>query len=82
MTYDYTPWWVGLVLALTFFAWFEARGLRHGARQATLSRWVYTIGATLPLSIFLMGFLVGGLAVHFFWHWCPDLGTGVGLPLR
>jgi hypothetical protein len=71
------PWIIGSVAALAFFAYFEARALRHADRQNTLSRWVYDMGRTWPLSIWLMGMLCGGLAVHFFWHWCPDgIGTG------
>ena len=73
------PWIILTLLAILAFAFFEARAFRHPDRQNTLSRAVYTLGKTWPLSIFLMGMFAGGLAVHFFWHWCPDLmpiGTG------
>jgi len=73
------PWLFGIALALVFFTYFEARGLRHQTRQHTLSFIVYTIGSKWPLSIWLMGMFAGGLAVHFFWHWdptCTPMGHG------
>lgn len=73
-----TPWIIGLLVAILFFAYFEAYAFKHGDRVNTLSRSVYTLGKTWPLSIWLMGVFCGGLAVHFFWHWCPDLGLGTG----
>lgn len=73
------PWTLGLIAAIAYFAYFEWRAFQHPERQNTLSRWIYNIGASWPLSIFLMGMLCGGLAVHFFWHWCPDVGQGIGL---
>ena len=69
--------WIG-------FAIFEAKALNHPARkdQITLSMFVYTIGSKWPLSIFLLGLMVGlfwgGLAVHFFWHWCPPGSISAG----
>ena len=65
------PWIIGCLAAIAFFAWFEARAFRHPDRQNTLSRTIYNIGAKWPLSIWIMGAFAGGLAVHFFWHWCP-----------
>ncbi len=76
------PWNLAAIAAIGFFAYFEARAFRHPDRQNTLSRWIFNLGQTWPLSIFLMGFMCGGLAVHFFWHWCPDVGGGVGLLAR
>lgn len=74
-----TPWIIGLLAAIVFFAVFEALAFRHPDRLNTLSRAVWTLGQVWPLSIFLMGMFCGGLAVHFFWHWCPAVGQGVGL---
>ena len=74
-----TPWIIGTFLAVAFFAYFEARAFRHPERQNTLSHAVYEIGATWPLSIFLMGMFAGGLAVHFFWHWCPAGSVSTGM---
>lgn len=72
------PWIAGIIGAVLFFIFFEARAFRHPDRQNTLSRFIFNIGETWPLSIFLMGMLTGGLAVHFFWHWCPG-GENIGL---
>ncbi len=66
------PWIIGAFAAIAFFAYFEDRAFRHPERQNTLSRAIYNLGLRWPLSIFLMGMFAGGLAVHFFWHWCPD----------
>ena len=74
-----TPWIILTFLAIASFAYFEARAFRHPDRQNTLSRTIYNIGATWPLSIWIMGAFAGGLATHFFWHWCPALmAPGVG----
>lgn len=73
-----TYWIVSALCAILVFAIGENYAFRHGDRQNTLSRWIFNMGKTWPLSIYLMGFLSGGLAVHFFWHWCPDVGAGVG----
>lgn len=72
------PWIIGTFAAIVFFAWFEAKAFNHPERANTLSHAVYTIGARWPLSIFIMGMFCGGLAVHFFWHWCPvgSISTG------
>lgn len=76
-------WIIGILLAIMFFAIFEVRAFRHPERYNTLSRCVYDVGAKWPLSIFIMGMFCGGLAVHFFWHWCPpgSVSTGALRPL-
>lgn len=73
------PWLILLCLAIASFAFFEWRAFRWPDRQNTLSKWIFDLGKNWPLSIFIMGTMVGGLAVHFFWHWCPDIGAGIGL---
>jgi hypothetical protein len=72
------PWIIGIFIAIGFFAWFEADAFRHPERTNTLSHFIFTIGSKWPLSIWLMGLFAGGLATHFFWHWCPagSLSTG------
>lgn len=65
------PWILGLVGAISFFTIFETLAFKYPSRYNTLSRVVYDIGSKFPLSIFVMGSFVGGLAVHFFWHWDP-----------
>jgi hypothetical protein len=73
-----TPWIIGILVAIVFFAIFEARAFRFPDQQNTLSRFIYNLGSNWPLSIYLMGNFTGGLAVHFFWHWCPagSISTG------
>ena len=56
----------------------EGLALRHPERQWTLSHCIAWLGANFPLSIGIFGMLMGGAAVHFFWHFCPfgDVGAG------
>lgn len=63
------PWIAGAVLALAFFSVFEGLAFAHPDRVNTLSRAIATLGARWPFSIYLMGFLSGTLAAHFFWPW-------------
>jgi hypothetical protein len=37
----------------------------------TLSRFIWNIGERWPLFIYLLGFVNGILAAHFFWPWDP-----------
>ncbi len=82
-----TPWLIGIPLWLLLgwgaFAYFEARAFRHPDQQNTLSRAIYNLGKTWPLSIFIFGFLIGafvfGLGTHFYWNWDPTCAPpGVG----
>lgn len=66
-------WTLGLVAFVIFFAIGETYALKRN--KLTLSRYVWNASKAWPLLPFLLGALVGGLAVHFFWHWCPDLGS-------
>lgn len=66
------PWIVGIFAAIVFFAVFEGLAFSHPDRYNTLSHFIATIGSRWPLSIFLMGQLTGGLAVHFFWPWTEN----------
>ncbi len=65
------PWvWVGcLLFFIISFAIIEGIALKRGA--TTLSLFTYRVTAAFPLMIFLLGMLAGGLAVHFWWHFCP-----------
>lgn len=71
-------WIISALGALVLFTVLEAYAFRHPDRQNTLSRAIWTLGQNWPLSIFLMGMFAGGLAVHFFWNWCPAIGVGTG----
>lgn len=73
-----TYWIIGAVGFLIFFVIGEAYAFKHPDRQNTLSRFIATLGQKFPLSLWLCGIVIGGLAVHFYWHWCPFGGTGVG----
>lgn len=64
-------WLAGLVGSIVFFSFVEGLALRHPDRQWTLSATIAFIGAHFPLSIWICGAFAGGLAVHFFWHFCP-----------
>jgi hypothetical protein len=73
-----------LVLGITAFAFFEHRAFSRAAHadEVTLSFFVYALSRKFPLAIvfayLVLGMLLGGLSVHFFWHWCPDSGVSVG----
>lgn len=73
-----TPWIIGLMLAIAFFAYFEKRSFDYPNSQNTLSRAIYNLGQSWPLSIWIMGMFAGGLAVHFFWHWDPTCISSAG----
>lgn len=74
-----TPWIIGLLAAIVFFAVFEAIAFRHPDRVNTLSRCIWTIGQTWPMSIWLMGVFAGVMAAHLFWNWDPRcMPPGVG----
>lgn len=62
---------IGALLAVAFVTFFEWSASRWPDRQWTLSTTIWRLGSNFPLSIFIMGMFAGGLAVHFFWHWCP-----------
>jgi uncharacterized membrane protein YeaQ/YmgE (transglycosylase-associated protein family) len=71
-------WIIGLVGAVIFFAVVETYAFDYPNSQWTLSRTIATIGSQWPLSIWICGVFAGALATHFFWHFCPFGGTGVG----
>ena len=62
--------WVGwLLVIVASFAAFEGYALHTG--RTTLSRFTWTISQKWPPMPFVLGLIAGGLAVHFWWHWCP-----------
>ena len=67
-------WLAELAAAVIVFALTEGYAFKHPERINTLSHWVAYIGAKFPLSIWFCGIFAGGLAVHFFWHFCPAFG--------
>lgn len=66
------PWLIAAAGLLIYEFW--ALGTKH----KTLSRMMYDANNSWPLLSTLVGLVVGGLLVHFFWHWCPGTGQGVG----
>lgn len=69
-------WWLWLYwpfallfIALVLFAIPEAIAFRTGG--PTFSLFMWTMAVKFPLWVFLWGMLVGGLSVHFLWHWNP-----------
>jgi hypothetical protein len=64
-------WLAGLGAAVVFFAVVEGYALKHPERLNTLSWNIAKMGSYFPLSIWICGVFAGGLAVHFFWHFCP-----------
>ncbi len=78
---DWLVWPLGilawLVLGVALFVWREVPGLRGQAERITLSYWMYSVSTKFPLFVAWLylnvGMLLGGLSVHFYWHWCPSL---------
>ena len=62
-------WTILLLAAIGGIIGLEAFALMTD--RLTLSRYIWEIGEAWPLFIFLCGFVTGGLAVHFWWHWNP-----------
>jgi hypothetical protein len=64
-------WSLWALGVLGSFGVLEAYGLAHPDRMGSLSRAMAKLGASLPITIAIWGAIVGGLSVHFFWHFCP-----------
>ena len=59
--------WLG---AIALLLGYEAYALATG--RTTLSRQMVAWTRAWPLLPFLGGLVAGGLAVHFWWPWCPQ----------
>lgn len=69
--------WSGWLLALIVsFAVFEGYALKNG--RTTLSRYTWNAFVAWPPLAAVFGMVFGGLAVHFFWHWCPPGSISAG----
>lgn len=66
MNWVWTSWLIALIVS---FGCFEGYALAKG--KTTLSRYTWNIFKVWPPIAVVFGMLFGGLAVHFFWHWCP-----------
>lgn len=62
--------WVAWLAAIGLsFAILEGYALKHN--KTTLSRFVWNTSKAWPPLPWVIGNVTGGLAVHFWWHWCP-----------
>ena len=62
-------WPAWLLFLVASFAVFEGIALAY--KGLTLSMFTWHLSEEWPPLIWLCGVLVGGLAVHFWWHWSP-----------
>jgi hypothetical protein len=69
-------WLLWITLPVVAFIVLETIAIKRG--KPTLSFEVYSLGKNFPLAIALLGLLLGGLLVHFFWHWCPPGSQSMG----
>lgn len=73
-------WPILLASWVVSFAIFETIALMNNG--LTLSMFTWHVSEAWPPIIWICGVLVGGLAVHFWWHWNPpstgQLGGGGG----
>jgi hypothetical protein len=63
-------WLIAALFLLVYEAWALATG------GETLSHAMYAMTQAWGLLPFLLGVVVGGLAVHFWWRWDPEKGRG------
>lgn len=63
-------WTLWVAAILVSFAIFETLAIKRPGGK-TLSRFVWEVSKAWPPLPFVLGLLVGGLAVHFWWPWCP-----------
>ena len=66
------------LIALVLFAIPEYIAIKRKTAGPTFSLFMWTMATKFPLWTFLWGMLVGGLAVHFLWHWCPPGSISAG----
>jgi len=68
MSWPWIVWWLAIFVS---FAILERYAFKHPDRENTLSRVMSNMGQFFPLSIGIVGLIVGSLMTHFFWHFCP-----------
>ena len=62
MSIIWIAWWL-----LIFASFAVLEGYALNTNRMTLSRWVWTTSKAFPLLPFIVGFVIGVLACHFFW---------------
>lgn len=67
-------WGIGIIGT---FAILEGYAIDHPTRQWTLSHAAAWLGSKWPLTLFLTGLIIGGLAVHF-WGASWNCGSPIG----
>lgn len=72
-----TVWWAWLGFLIASFAVGETYALQTG-KIPSLSMFTWRVFQKWPLIAVVFGMLFGGLAVHFFWHWCPPGSISAG----
>ena len=66
------PWLLAVVFLVSYEIW------AFMTERTTLSRMVWRASQSWPLLPWVIGAVCGGMAVHFWWPWCPGLGVGHG----
>lgn len=62
----WTTWIICIILS---FSYIEKYALN--THKETLSMYVWMLTQSWPPIEFILGIIIGGLAVHFWWHWMP-----------
>jgi hypothetical protein len=62
-------WLAWLLVIGASFAVLEGYALKHN--KTTLSRFIWNASKAWPPLPWVIGNVTGGLAVHFWWNWCP-----------
>jgi len=71
-----TVWALWLAAFVGAFAILEGYAIKSGRATLSLSTW--RLFQKWPLIAVVFGMVFGGLAVHFFWHWCPAGSVSAG----
>jgi hypothetical protein len=69
------PWWAWVLFSMFWLLGFEWWALKTDHKTLSRRATDYTeMHAWFPWCAgFILGGVTWGLAVHFFWHWCPAL---------
>lgn len=76
MTWWYVGWTALNLAWVIGFAVLEGWAIKKGGLTLSMYTWILS-QAWGPMP-FVLGLIVGGLAVHFYWHWMPPGARSVG----